>query len=841
MEYDEFFGLISTGEAPSGGVPSTAPYAYQRQLASGGWPDMLHIPTGLGKTIAITGAWLYRRLTGDSLAPRRMVWCLPMRVLVEQTRANVETWLNRAAPLFEQRGLVAPRAWVLMGGEVTADWVDRPEDPAVLIGTQDMLLSRGLMRGYGMSRYRWPVDFALLHNDALWVFDEVQLMGAGLATSAQLDAFRRDPAMQTTLPSRTIWSSATLRSDWFDTVDFRKHAAGCRVLRLAEADRRDTRVEKRISAMKQLAPAGARLDAARKVDMKAYVDSVAAEVADAHEGDAPTLVILNRVARAQDIHSGLSKRLRQTGARTDVVLVHARFRAAERAALNRKLRDIALDGDVIIVATQAVEAGIDMTSRRLFTELAPWASLVQRFGRCNRGGEYHDARVSWIDIDSGAAGDLALPYTAAELARAREVLQGLDSASASNLPPVTDSYRASHVLRRKDLLDLFNTEPDLSGFDIDISPYLRDAGGADVHLFWRDLGDRPEDEPRPERSELCAVPIGTAKAHLRSVKRRAYAWNTLEAEWRLLDGDDLHPGQVLMMDADAGGYDPELGFVAGLRDRVEPVRSAIGQAHPDAMEDDQVEAGTFVALADHLREAERQAAALIDALPITDGGAVRRAALWHDVGKAHPAFQTALLERADDEVDRSQLWAKSANARGRLRYGFTVDGAFQSRRHFRHELASMLAWLEVGLSKGCDDAEPNADDDGDRDLNAYLIAAHHGKVRTALRALPKETSPPDGRLFARGVWAGDTLPAVAVNGLRLPPLTLRLDVMQLGGSEMGPSWSARTARLLEQYGPFRLAWLETMVRLADWRASEPRSALSAGRFAAASSHEASDA
>jgi CRISPR-associated endonuclease/helicase Cas3 len=54
-----------------------------------------------------------------------------------------------------------------------------------------MLLSRALMRGYGMSRFGWPIDFGLLHTDALWVFDEVQLMSAGLTTSAQLDAFRR--------------------------------------------------------------------------------------------------------------------------------------------------------------------------------------------------------------------------------------------------------------------------------------------------------------------------------------------------------------------------------------------------------------------------------------------------------------------------------------------------------------------------------------------------------------------------------------------------------------------------------------------------------------------------
>jgi CRISPR-associated endonuclease/helicase Cas3 len=93
-----------------------------------------------------------------------------------------------------------------------ATWADCPEEDAILIGTQDMLLSRALMRGYGMSRYQWPVHFAWLHNDALWVFDEVQLMGPGLKTSAQLEAFRRK--IGSSSRSRSLWVSATLKRDW---------------------------------------------------------------------------------------------------------------------------------------------------------------------------------------------------------------------------------------------------------------------------------------------------------------------------------------------------------------------------------------------------------------------------------------------------------------------------------------------------------------------------------------------------------------------------------------------------------------------------------------------------
>ena len=53
-----------------------------------------------------------------------------------------------------------------------------------------MMLSRALNRGYAAPRARWPVDFGLLQHDALWVLDEIQLMDVGLATSAQLGAFR---------------------------------------------------------------------------------------------------------------------------------------------------------------------------------------------------------------------------------------------------------------------------------------------------------------------------------------------------------------------------------------------------------------------------------------------------------------------------------------------------------------------------------------------------------------------------------------------------------------------------------------------------------------------------
>ncbi|MGZ5028186.1 MAG: CRISPR-associated helicase/endonuclease Cas3, partial [Methylobacter sp.] len=132
-----------------------------------------------------------------------------------------------------------------------------------------------------------------------------------------------------------------------------------------------------------------------------------------------------------------------------------------------------------------------------------------------------------------------------------------------------------------------------------------------------------------------------------------------------------------------------------------------------------------------------------------------------------------------------------------------------SRRYFRHELASMLSWMAHG------EKSPT------HDLIAYLIAAHHGKVRMSLRAMPDEKPPAEpNKRYARGVHEGDCLPSLQVNGEIVPETTLQLDVMELGESTMGSSWTTRTQRLLTEHGPFLLAWYETLVRIADWRASE---------------------
>ncbi len=121
-----------------------------------------------------------------------------------------------------------------MGGDVTDEWEREPERECILIGTQDMLLSRALNRGYAMSRFRWPLHFGLLNNDCLWVFDEVQLMSDGLATTAQLAAFRE--RFRDVRPCHSIWMSATLDRDWLRQIDFAPRVEQLKLLELSDKD-----------------------------------------------------------------------------------------------------------------------------------------------------------------------------------------------------------------------------------------------------------------------------------------------------------------------------------------------------------------------------------------------------------------------------------------------------------------------------------------------------------------------------------------------------------------------------------------------------------------------------
>ncbi len=96
-----------------------------------------------------------------------------------------------------------------------------------------------------------------------------------------------------------------------------------------------------------------------------------------------TIVVCNTVSRALRIYEGLNGQ-----APVRPLLVHSRFVSKDREEKERKINSAfgkaSETKEAILVTTQVVEVGLDISADLLLTELSPIDSLIQRMGRCAR-------------------------------------------------------------------------------------------------------------------------------------------------------------------------------------------------------------------------------------------------------------------------------------------------------------------------------------------------------------------------------------------------------------------------------------------------------------------------
>lgn len=872
------------------------PFRYQTNLAEcRNSPSLLEVPTGMGKTAAAVLSWIWRRRYAApdirNETPRRLVYCLPMRVLVEQTRDCAVTWLHNLGLLggvaeFKDEGgknkLKAYDPWdgnddpakirvhLLMGGEVDRDWDMYPERDAILIGTQDMLLSRALNRGYALSRFRWPVQFGLLNNDCLWVMDEIQLMGNGLGTTTQLQAFRR--LFTIAAPVRSLWMSATMHEDWLKTVDFDsvQDAPG-------EPQKFDPIKDIEASAeMKNRWEARKPIEKAK--NNSSEIEKLAKEILCTHQQRSKTLVVMNTVKRARALHDALQA----NNPKAEPILIHSRFRPIDRKDIIKQLSNKPGDDGVIIVSTQVIEAGVDISAQILFTELAPWPSMVQRFGRCNRLGKDNQvAFIYWIDVPTSNKNNMAPPYEMNDLNKARKILENLNPKNVGpkalhdnlirNEINQLDLYHYEHtrVIRQHDLHGLFATEPDLAGGFTDISNFIRNRErDSDVQVYWRSIQQQPDPNMQaPHHDELCMVRFYELATFL-GKKGYAWEWNYETGKWRKRFANEIRPGMTLLLALDQGGYNDNLGWTGDVKDKA--TQHELSNHPQEFLFYDQPSQNDWYALIDHLRDAEIEAQDLIKLLgfdQIMEGKSVIQAAKWHDIGKSINRWQNAveryalqLTEKSrnylcdNQSPDETELinkviscvgqtpmvfapWAKFPNIREIILRSVLPDESKKTmfrvlyvpfRPNLRHEAASALAAWHEWLQKT----------DGWTALAVYLVACHHGKVRTVLRS----TGQGDD-VF--GIRDGDTLPATY--GWIPVEQSLDLSMKNVGACGLwgegtftikAPSWFGMIAELLgpelpddpdaktalpdkepRRLGPFRLAFFEALIRAVDVKAS----------------------
>lgn len=214
-------------------------------------------------------------------------------------------------------------------------------------------------------------------------------------------------------------------------------------------------------------------------------------------------------------------------------------------------------------------------------------------------------------------------------------------------------------------------------------------------------------------------------------------------------------------------------------------------------EDDSASSATHaVPLDNHAKHVEQKARDFAVACnlgqQLTDDIAL--AALLHDLGKADARFQAFLRGSWPMAVEAANALAKSQDMAASIRARRERRRRAELPDAFRHEMLSVqLAeqWRELPC-----DAER-------RELILHLIAAHHGHARPFAPVCPD-----DDPVEVTVVVNGGEVSLTANQRKELVP-THRLD----------SGIAERFWRLTRRYGWWGLAYLEAILRLADWHAS----------------------
>ena len=399
-----------------------SPFPWQarlfKHLCEGKLPPAVDIPTGLGKT-AVMAIWLLARAAGAEL-PRRLVYVVDRRAVVDQATdfaEKIRSVLDKCTDLEAVRqGLKLGEGQLaistLRGQHAdNREWLSDPTAPAIIVGTVDMIGSRLLFEGYGVSRKMRPYAAGLMGCDTLVLLDEAHL---SRPFEQLLRTIEREQQASVTgngemrrgcfagslanahapPPFRVLPLSATLG-------DASKSA---QTFSLNADDRQNAVVRRRLEASKTLTIAD--LDSPANLEQvlaeKAW--ELACNQAEAQGRPVRMLIYSDRRTDAEKIAERLRKLAKDESPKPEVILFVGGRRIYERMAAAKQLWDWGFiangnagpSANAFLVATSAGEVGVDLDADHMVCDPVTWERMVQRLGRVNRRGD-GTARVVVVD------------------------------------------------------------------------------------------------------------------------------------------------------------------------------------------------------------------------------------------------------------------------------------------------------------------------------------------------------------------------------------------------------------------------------------------------------------
>jgi CRISPR-associated endonuclease/helicase Cas3 len=846
-------------------LTGNSPFPWQRDLyqswfSKGQFPDACILPTGLGKT-AVVAIWLVALAHGPERVPRRLVYVVNRRTVVDQTTNEAEKMRRSAA----DAGVPIPAISTLRGQFAdNREWSADPSRPAIIIGTVDMIGSRLLFSGYRCGFKSRPLHAGFLGQDVLLVHDEAHLEPAfqELLIAIQREQHERERAEKVPWAKlRVMELTATSRGNGI-------------LFGLSDRDRAEREVRKRIEATKA-------------IHLHEYKDEkkLAEEIADlalkhASSGRA-VLVFVRKVDDVEEVVRKLPK--------DSFEQLTGTLRGLERDGLvkkpifqrflpesNRDKGVAPAEGAVYLVCTSAGEVGVNVSADHLVCDLSTFDSMAQRFGRVNRFGDRDDTRIDVIFPNKFEDNELGM--------RLKRTLDLLGLLNDNGNPAALSELRARTELPCK-VEDAFAPPPTILPvsdilFDawalttirgklpgrLPVEPYLHgveDEKKAETYVAWREevwelrrefatgtergefedyaeelLEDYPLKPHELLRDSTYRKNTGVLDKLAKIAGRKPeYPVWIQEPDGTILvralaDLSDLSlAGRTVVLPPQAGGLMIDNGRSTGFFDGSEFQREHLplydvadelfdGQGNrrrvrlwkvpqdyetktenmrlvrridvPASGEDEDEEGRSWhwfelpadgdtdgsksnkkpVLLQVHTDDVMKHAAACVQNLPLSQElkGAIALAAQWHDLGKRRKQFQMVL-----GNFDPDTVLAKSGKKGGRV------------PELYRHEFGSLVDVLDESQPFCAELRKLPADM---QEVVLHLIAVHHGYGRPHF------------------------------------PTDLAFDPEPKGQNvdEIAASVAQRFARLQRRYGRWGLAYLESLLRAADYAASARPSA-----------------
>ena len=749
--------------------------------------------------------------------------------------------------------------------------------PAIIVGTVDMIGSRLLFSGYLVSRWMRPVHAALLGMDSLIVLDESHLV----PPFAHMLAALRNEAQPGTedlpvRPFKLLNLSATrvaggnlmgLEQEDRESAWTARRLGAPKHLKLKDDVPSNKLVEVLTSRALELADNNKRVlvfcdlfdDAVKIVNLitkkMATTDKEKRKADKSHENGTYVAQLTGRIR------------------------VHDRQNLTDDLVYRRFSEGIGGEGPAFLVATSAGEVGVDLDADHMVCDLVSWERMVQRLGRVNRTGHKTPAQIDVFPVQHKYVADEVYNQRKAPFTHASwpSDENGNLDASPGRLAALVEDDEFALVAAAASTPEPYRpalTRPLLDGWAMtsvkehagrpDIWPWLRgwqDNTEPDVNVVWRQ--HLPEasrvsayiEAARPHQLEVLTAPLSSVVAWLKKClseikkeniegprtelkkhlarddnvlailvsREQNSVYSGIELKQRIENSKLLNSNDMLILDARFCGlsvlgtldhkadyfpaiwdyisdentnYQPSTEFDTGrviskrfvqaritdLPDRGWKIGAYRANVDPDSEADDlmefrvedRIENGNR-AVSTHAQTLDEhhewtQAAALKLCTTIGIEGALQEAiitaAAHHDQGKDRVLWQQAMGAPTNDRP--------LAKTTGQLTGG-GLGG-------YRHEFGSVR---DVQITENIIKLE-----EGSRDLALHLIAAHHGRARPSIPAIDPACPPPINKTGSRKEIADAS------------EIALRFD------------------RLQAQFGHYGLAWLEAVMRTADWHASD---------------------